>query len=109
MRGSLTESRSGTMSKPGRLTRQQRHVWVNALRSGSYSQTKGYLRHKGCHCALGVLAETLGEHGQEIIEGRQGFYHYMSPLWEDKVIKWNDDLGLSFEQISDRVKRWNDE
>lgn len=34
--------------------------WVEALRSGKYTQTTGTLRSRDGHCCIGVLAEVAG-------------------------------------------------
>lgn len=44
-------------------TDRVRLQWAQELRSGNYTQGKGMLKHKGCHCALGVLCELAKREG----------------------------------------------
>ena len=38
-----------------------KQAWLNALRSGDYEQTTGYLEDKGEYCCLGVLCDITDE------------------------------------------------
>ncbi len=37
--------------------------WIDALRSGSYTQMRGSLRKGDCFCALGVLCDIYAKEG----------------------------------------------
>jgi hypothetical protein len=51
--------------------------WVEALRSGEYKQTDGYLSMNGKFCCLGVLCELAVKDGViPPAENRDGFLHY---------------------------------
>lgn len=41
------------------MNEQVKSQWVEALRSGKYSQGTAFLGYEGKHCALGVLCEVL--------------------------------------------------
>lgn len=112
--------------------REHRELWVKALRSGKYEQTKGLLADQDGYCCLGVACE---EYRQQTGEGH----------WEDnntfvdeagntsntslpkRVMDWlgladtagrhlnanderetldtlNDDRGFSFEEIADVIE-----
>ena len=40
---------------------QIKQKWLNALRSGEYQQTKGFLRKEDGFCCLGVLCDLYGK------------------------------------------------
>lgn len=39
------------------MNQEIKKKWVEALRSGDYKQTTGYLKRDNCFCALGVLCD----------------------------------------------------
>lgn len=45
---------------------EARQMWVDALRSGEYSQTEGELQYRGEYCCLGVAAHIFGKAGNSV-------------------------------------------
>jgi hypothetical protein len=108
-------------------------MWVNALRSGEYNQTKERLRKGENFCCLGVLCDLhfveVGELGW--LEATSNYddhykYHGFSGELPDVVLSWsglersnpyldyenearmiselNDDYDLSFEQLAQLIE-----
>lgn len=46
--------------------KRARKLWVEALRSGEYQQTKGHLQNSVGHCCLGVLCEVAEHEGVKV-------------------------------------------
>jgi hypothetical protein len=83
------------------MNQEIKQKWIEALRSGSYSQTKQQLRKENSFCCLGVLCDLyLKENNQDwkmqgndigvIVYDEEGYY---MPLIEvavlpDKVYTW---------------------
>jgi hypothetical protein len=73
-------------------------IWVDALRSGEYTQGQGCLKStSGNHCCLGVLCELYDKNNEEKLikteaEGRV-FFNENSRLTPMKVVDW---AGLHF-------------
>jgi len=44
-----------------KITQEIKDKWLEALKSGNYTQTNGRLKKDNSHCCLGVLAEVLGQ------------------------------------------------
>ena len=61
-------------------------LWVEALRSGDYKQTNGYLQDGDGYCCLGVLTDLY---------------------CKLKNIEWDDSLG--YEDEDGRLRFWGDE
>lgn len=95
-----------------------KQLWIDALRSGRYTQGKGQLKKEvngvTCHCNLGVLAEELSwefsETGSGII--REGNYQGYLPFEEllgEKIMMnayfVNDRAGATFEDCARWVER----
>ena len=40
-----------------KFTQEVKDSWLEALKSGKYTQTEGSLKASGCHCCIGVLGE----------------------------------------------------
>lgn len=94
--------------------------WINALKSGKYTQTNGVLRDCNGWCCLGVFCDVVGISIDEDLEypgcyaGPNGEYDYpskdvqnlISKDWDDidKLSSMNDD-GISFEQIADWIEK----
>ncbi len=89
--------------------------WIDALRSGDYTQCEGYLRIKDSHCVLGVLCdvhskENQSECGWASIEGRL-FYGYCGDEvgLVDEVEEWiGSDLMDSLQGADDDLILAND-
>ena len=43
-------------------TKEARALWVKALRSGEYKQTRGQLKNGDTYCCLGVACDLYGKH-----------------------------------------------
>ena len=43
-------------------TEEARELWVKALRSGEYKQTRGQLRNEDSYCCLGVACDLYSKH-----------------------------------------------
>lgn len=92
-----------------------RRTFLDALRSGKYTQTTGQYRSRDgtCHCALGVGIDALdlwdslvpgGLLERALEEDGDGETFF------DLVIRWNDHEKLTFDEISDRLEaRWSQE
>lgn len=71
------------------VTKEQREElrrqWVAALRSGEFTQTRGYLCHKGRYCCLGIACEVFdrafpGELEREVLTDRITFNNHATLL-----------------------------
>ena len=95
-------------------------VWVKALRSGKFKQGKGKLkRYDETYCCLGVYCEavygfhipnyemnmpTSYEHlDHEDMEFFRQEPRHCSQL-QGLIAQWNDGLGLTFDQIADKIE-----
>lgn len=104
---------------------QQR--WIEALRSGEYTQGRDYLCRNGNYCCLGVAAEMFKtpatnieinpenglklfdnasalapEYAKEALGLRSRLAHHESET--EKSLSSLNDNGLSFNQIADRIE-----
>lgn len=105
--------------------------WVEALRSGKYTQVKGALRTpEGCNCCLGVLAELEGityrpydktkdvavesgdkenlwfDFGQDgTIAGNVPYGFCGLGMDRFDLIRMNDDEGKTFPEIADYIEK----
>lgn len=106
---------------------EDKTLWLEALRSGKYRQTTGFLKvereGKQHYCCLGVLCEVLKDK-YEISEGEScvtpglTFFDDSSDALTDKLIstfklegdavttlyRMNDDDGRSFAEIADWIE-----
>jgi hypothetical protein len=98
-----------------------RNKWLEALRSGAYSQSAGSLRKEGGYCCLGVLCDvsSLGsweEHPgydfgyivDDCTERGLLSFHILGVLgftnkFQLILAQMNDD-GLSFNEIADYIE-----
>lgn len=111
------------------MNQQIKEKWLNALRSGEYQQTRGFLRTSEGFCCLGVLCDLYAkETGTEWGE-YQGKFKNSSFLGEiatlpPKVIKWSgivqanpyfenvgslvslNDEGKEFPEIADVIEEY---
>lgn len=108
------------------MNQEIKQKWVEALRSGMYTQGKGQLREGDAFCCLGVLCDIHSkETGTEWSDA--GAYCYVG-LLSPEVQEWagvtsngggyirlngiggmslptlNDELNYSFEQIADLIE-----
>jgi hypothetical protein len=89
-----------------------RRTFLDALRSGKYTQTTRQYRSRDstCHCALGVGIDALGLWDSlvpgQVIEDALG----EDWLLFDLVTQWNDRHELTFDEIADLLQaRWSQE
>lgn len=99
--------------------------WVATLRSGEYEQTTGQLCRidddgKRTYCCLGVLAAIAGDMQYDIDRGTAGGsflslgvdiraeYGLTQGDCRD-LASWNDEEGLTFNEIADKIEeRWTE-
>lgn len=86
-------------------------LWVDALESGSYQQTIGYLKYEDGFCCLGVAcdvyAKSLGQTWDEIFED---MYLEIGHL-PDEVAEWlglSDDATVHLGNPPQPAAHWND-
>ena len=102
--------------------------WVDALRSGKYRQTRGWLRKDDGFCCLGVLCDISGV-GEWEQRGDVGVWNYdtedeslkgvlpdvltntigISLGEQNKLASMNDRLGYSFGSIADKIEEMANE
>ena len=94
-------------------------LWVKALRSGKYKQTKGKLKDEFGYCCLGVLCDIskldsfkdnryLDQLGilPEEVKRWSGIKDRFGSLYHESLSGFNDD-GESFEEIANIIeKNW---
>ncbi len=95
--------------------------WVEALRSGTYSQAQQQLKTADGYCCLGVLCEiTQDKHAwrfdgytlrcededdeREILPDSIRGAFDITLNQQDDFTNMNDDLGMSFAQIADYIQ-----
>lgn len=94
--------------------------WVEALRSGEYTQTTGRLRDMDGHCCLGVLCDVSGRGRWEGESYVTDIAAYLIPYdvadaagidadRQDDLARFNDSGGLTFAQIADEIEKWHPE
>lgn len=66
------------LTEPSRMNPVIKKKWLEALRSGRYTQTTSYLRIGNCHCLTGVLCDVVDPHGWAI-SYRFRPYSYIMP------------------------------
>ena len=98
---------------------KNRKRFIEALRSGKYKQTRGTLKSKDCHCAIGVAYALLGAKwmefagGDHLVEATKMRRKLSEFLGADSetitlIIDMNDSLEYTFEQIAEELERkWN--
>lgn len=69
-------------------------IWVKALRSGEYKQTRNYLRQGDSFCCLGVLCDLAIKNGVDVTvnEGSHSRFYYYDGSHEgipDSVVEWS--------------------
>ena len=110
------------------MNQQIKEKWLNALRSGEYSQTRGFLRTIEGFCCLGVLCDLYAkETGTEWKDNydfaNSSFLGELATLPE-KVMKWSglkepnpysenwgslaslNDEGKEFTKIADVIEKY---
>ena len=112
------------------MNQQIKEKWMNALRSGEYSQTRGYLRTTEGFCCLGVLCDLYSkETGTEWVENYElenssSFLEEFATLPKE-VMEWSgleypnpysetwggslaslNDQGEEFPKIADVIEKY---
>jgi hypothetical protein len=111
------------------MDEQVKKLWIEALRSGEYRQTKGVLRRLNnvgySHCCLGVLCdlhakkfkgqwtdgntyETKGHESSAFLPGPVWWWAGLngdSPLADGITLARMNDSGQSFEEIAEVIER----
>lgn len=101
--------------------------WIDALRSGRFEQTTGYLNNDGRFCCLGVACEVAVENGLKVKKDHFGSsifsYDGESGILPKSVQNWlgmrtrdcgslpynNDVLRESFFEIANHIeKNWRE-
>lgn len=88
------------------ITIKQARKWVNALRSGKYSQTKGCLQDSKGYCCLGVACDVFIPKSKQVrdcflyLEGEEPGEQYFAPFWLKEI---NDDFYRKTGQLFDLV------
>jgi hypothetical protein len=105
------------------MTPELKKLWVDALRSGNYDQTKQYLKvqddvddeEANGFCCLGVLMDIAGtDDEKETHEWEEGFAasmlshewchkHFLRITDRNHLAEMNDD-GESFAEIADYIE-----
>ena len=103
-----------------KLTKETKD-WLQALRSGQYTQTEYILAEKindeVCYCALGLLYKTAGidileywietknefNAKSKFIELNKKINLSFDDNW--KLVMWNDKLRLSFYEIANKIEK----
>lgn len=101
------------------LTKDLKNKWIDALRSGKYQQGHYSLKKPNdigiqCFCCLGVLCDVYDRTGWHTSPDWTHFNYkgskYMAPITllsvqdQDKLIKMNDIVGKSFNEIADYIQ-----
>lgn len=82
---------------------QVKQLWVDALRSGDYSQGKGHLNKDGKFCCLGVLCDLAVKAGVDVVitdedEESQHFVYQDADTF--------DELADTDEILTNNVANW---
>lgn len=107
---------------------EHRRLWEDALESGVYDQTTGYLENQRGYCCLGVACKVAELHGVPVKKDADGFILGDHLLYQTEVMEWlglrsavgsyreeecapplkltnmNDSLRISFKSISKIIK-----
>lgn len=109
------------------MNKRVKQLWIEALRSGEYSQTKSVLRDTYGFCCLGVLCDLhrIETEGDWATSEDGGYYYgHQAEVMPIEVMEWaglqsanpdvddddtslaglNDD-GLPFSQIADLIEQ----
>lgn len=97
------------------MTKAQKTKWIEALRSGKYTQGFNQLKNIDsdgavCYCCLGVANEVLELNSFSanfIVSAPVNGLHdatFLSHYTQAKLMELNDDMKLSFEQIADYIE-----
>ena len=96
-------------------------LWVGALRSGEYKQTRGTLQFNNCFCCLGVACKVAEQHsvpidkrlnsdrihiirGGNLFASQPAVKSWLGLKRENECMRLNDSQGQSFPQIADYIE-----
>jgi hypothetical protein len=92
-------------------------LWIAALESGDYEQSRGTLKNKTGYCCLGVLCEVAQMRGEELHNDSRDVLDYktlrffgLSESEQDMLVNMNDGLGdwnnnrQSFKAIAEQIR-----
>ncbi len=68
---------------------ERKALWIQALRSGEYTQTRDFLHRNHCLCSLGVAADVAIEHGAD------AFWESLEDCDEMELVDHAGDDNLS--------------
>ena len=74
--------------------------WVEALRSGKFTQLRGGFQDGKNHCCLAVLGATISSNTPFPDDNKIG----LSARERTNLIRMNDDQGKSFAEIADYIE-----
>lgn len=95
------------------MTKEQKKIWVDALRSGKYQQGRGCLKQENddgtfSYCCLGVANEELdlGSYARTYISipSNSDIENHISYGTQRKLWVMNDRDGKSFAEIADWIE-----
>lgn len=106
--------------------KENRRLWVEALRSGEYKQGQGYLRsHDDHYCCLGVLCDLAGanwrptdyvgtpvfeaeigcfSHAPHFVRHHVGLRDSLGEMFCRDALSSLNDRGASFSEIADLIE-----
>ncbi len=99
------------------MTREQKQIWVEALRSGDFKQTKRrlYNTKNNAYCCLGVACKVLGREitpeDDDKMPKRDSSYEWLTDVLKvDRDFRYelseaNDEEGLTFAEIADKIEK----
>ena len=86
------------------MTKELKKKWLDALRSGEYTQGRGRLRYANQYCCLGVLCDVVGYEWKE--KEKNCFYSIAGTNWiKNEEIR--EELGLS-QEVQEKCYNMND-
>lgn len=106
------------------MNQHVKELWVNALRSGDYSQAKGALRNSQGYCCLGVLCDLYIQEDPhqrthwknaypEVLNQAKYFLEGEGELLPSSVVKWaeliNCDPIVEIDEEDASLSELNDE
>lgn len=100
------ESVKSNLATDQRLDPELKAKWVEALRSGKYTQGKDRLQRSGCYCCLGVLQvihPIPSETDDELLDITEATKLGLNFTAQAVLAAMNDE-GRSFEQIADYIE-----
>jgi hypothetical protein len=109
------------MRELAKLPEKVKTKWLEALRSGKYTQTTEILQDDCGYCCLGVLCKVAAEEGVDlgtcdngILNGAElsidqyDIYEWsgLNNYTEKRLMRLNDEKGQSFDDIADFIEEY---